>query len=200
MTQFSLTLLLFLLSSCAAQEMPDLKEGDILFQRTASRQSNAIALATHSEYTHTGMLLEKGGKLMVFEAVGPVKYTELDRWMLQGNDKVVIRRLKDQDKLTPSILSKMRSTAEAYNGRRYDIAFNWSDEELYCSELVWKIYEDALGVKLGAPRPMKEFDLTSAEVKRVMSERYGEKIPLNEPMISPQQVYESDLLETVYSK
>lgn len=49
--------------------------GDIIFQISRSSQSKAIQLATHSDYSHTGMLVMRNKKPYVFEAVGPVKYT-----------------------------------------------------------------------------------------------------------------------------
>lgn len=49
--------------------------GDIIFQISRSSQSKAIQLATHSDYSHTGMLVIRNKKPYVFEAVGPVKYT-----------------------------------------------------------------------------------------------------------------------------
>lgn len=48
--------------------------GDIIFQISRSSQSKAIQLATHSDYSHTGMLVIRNKKPYVFEAVGPVKY------------------------------------------------------------------------------------------------------------------------------
>ena len=34
-------------------------------------------------------------------------------------------------------------------GKHYDFWFEWSDERIYCSELVWKIYRRGLGIELG---------------------------------------------------
>jgi uncharacterized protein YycO len=190
---------LLCLSSCSAQKLPDLREGDILFQSLETSQSNAIALATHSKYTHVGMLLPHEGELMVYEAVGPVRYTPVEKWIKAGNGKhVVIRRLQDTSMLDQATKEKLREAAVPYLGKRYDFAFNWSDEELYCSELVWKIYKEGANIELGKPRALKTFDLSSPIVKQVMAKRYGDNVPYEEPMIAPQQVFESELLETVY--
>ena len=197
----SLLLTLLLLTSCAGvQQLPELREGDILFQSLETSQSQAIALATKSEFTHCGILLKNGDELMVYEAVGPVKYTPLKKWIGSGNDgRVVVRRLSATS-LSGADLDKMHQSAKSHLGKRYDFGFNWSDEEIYCSELVWKIYKEGKNIELGKPRAMKTFDLSSAEVKRAMRQRYGNNIPYDEPMISPQQVYESELLETVYEQ
>ncbi len=48
-------------------------------QISRSSQSKAIQLATHSDYSHTGMLVMRNKKPYVFEAVGPVKYTRCEQ-------------------------------------------------------------------------------------------------------------------------
>ena len=66
---------------------------------------------------------------------------------------------------------------------------------MYCSEFVWKLYNHALGIDIGKLRPLKDFDLTHPAVKDIMKKRYGKNIPYNENMISPGDMYDSDLLE-----
>ena len=69
--------------------------GDIIFQVSRSSQSKAIQLATHSDYSHTGMLVIRNKKPYVFEAVGPVKYTPLKQWIAHGEKgKYVVRRVE----------------------------------------------------------------------------------------------------------
>ncbi|MBK6521324.1 MAG: hypothetical protein IPG08_02770 [Sphingobacteriaceae bacterium] len=79
----------------------------------------------------------------------------------------------------------------------YDLGFNWSDEELYCSEYVWKLYDHALKIELGKLRPLKEFDLSHPKVQQIMKQRYGKHIPYDEKMISPGDMYNSTLLEEI---
>ncbi|MCC5464009.1 hypothetical protein [Pelosinus baikalensis] len=67
-------------------------------------------------------------------------------------------------------------------------------------KLVWKIYSRSMGIEIGNLKTLKEFDLNNAIVKNKLIERYGDNIPLNEIVISPGDMFESDLLETVYSK
>lgn len=69
-----------------------------------------------------------------------------------------------------------------------------------CSELVWKVYHDALGIKLSFLEKLKQFDFTVSQVKTLMKRRYGEYIPLNETVISPKAIYDSRLLKKVYRK
>ncbi len=45
---------------------------------------------------------------------------------------------------------------------------------------------------------LKEFNLGDRVVQKMMKERYGKKIPYEEPVVSPGQLFESNLLETVF--
>ena len=56
-----------------------LHEGDLIFHTSLSAQSQAIQLATHSPYSHCGLLYKTNGEWQVFEAVQPVKLTPLAR-------------------------------------------------------------------------------------------------------------------------
>jgi hypothetical protein len=66
--------------------------------------------------------------------------------------------------------------------------------------VVWKIYDRALGVRLGELQKLREFDLTDAAVRAKMRERYGRNVPLDEPVISPGAQFDSPLLETVETR
>ena len=81
--------------------------------------------------------------------------------------------------------------------KSYDIYFEWSDDKIYCSELVWKIYKETLNIEIGDLQELREFDLTNEIVKNKMKERYGNDIPLDEKVISPATMFESDKLVTV---
>ena len=186
-----------LLARCSAADT--LREGDILFQSNISPQCQAIKAATHSPYTHCGMILKKDGALYVYEALEPVMYTPLDEWVARSNKHYVAKRLKDTSLVTPAVIAKMKKAGEKYRGKHYDPYFEWSDERIYCSELVWKLYKETTGLELGVPLPLSSYYLSSDIVKKTMAQRYGNKIPLNEKMIAPSGIFESGLLMTVYS-
>jgi hypothetical protein len=71
---------------------------------------------------------------------------------------------------------------------------------MYCSELVYKIYDRALGIKIGDLQRVREFDLTDAAVQVKIRERYGREAPLDAPVISPVAMEQSPLLVTVAEK
>ncbi|WP_054180909.1 YiiX family permuted papain-like enzyme [Trabulsiella odontotermitis] len=170
--------------------------GDIIFQISRSSQSKAIQLATHSDYSHTGMIVIRNKKAYVFEATGPVVYTPLQKFIARGEDgKYVIRRVRGG--LSPEQQKKLAQTARGYLGKPYDLAFAWSDDRQYCSEVVWKVYFHALDMQPGKLQKMKDFDLSSPVVRAKIKERYGNKIPMNETVISPQALFDAPQLETV---
>lgn len=180
------------------EQIPVLKAGDIVFQSSLSGQSHAIQLATKSRYSHCGIILEKDGKLQVFEAVQPVKFTPFEQWIRQGdNQHYVVKRLKDPSVLTDKIITSMSHEAKKLEGKNYDIYFGWSDETIYCSELVWKLYQRTTALEIGELKPLGSYDLSDPIVKRIMHQRYGKNVPLKEQMISPGAIFDAELLELV---
>lgn len=196
---FLVAIMLLTTAVSRAQEM-DLRDGDIIFQSNISPQCKAIELATKSKYSHCGIIFNKDGKWMVYEAVQPVTITPLQQWIQRGDDHFAVRRLIADSLLTPAVIGKMKATGQKFLGKNYDSYFGWSDERIYCSELVWKIYHEVLNIEVGKLQPMKEYDLSHPLVKSVMKERYGNNVPLNEPMVSPGNIYISPLLTTVIEK
>ena len=93
----------------------------------------------------------------------------------------------------------MKDACKMMNGRNYDLYFEWSDDRIYCSELVWKIYRNGTGVELGELQQLKDFDLSSPAVQQKLKERYGNNIPKDEKVISPAAIFDSELLYTVVS-
>jgi hypothetical protein len=179
----------------------EIKNGDLIFQTSLSGQSKAIQVATKSKFSHCGLVFKEGPDYFVFEAIQPVKRTPLDKWIARGEDgKYVIKRLKNADQvLTPKTLMKMKEVGNEFNGKNYDLTFEWSDDKIYCSELIWKIYQRSTGIEIGKLEKLKDFDLTSEAVKQKMKERYGDNIPTEETVISPAAIFDSDLLITVKS-
>lgn len=180
----------------------EVREGDIIFHPSRSAQSLAIQQATHSRYSHMGLVLHRDGRLQVFEASARVKYTPLAEWIARGEGgHYVLKRLREADRLLDEpALRRLRAEAAPFAGRRYDLTFEWSDQRIYCSELVWKIYQRALGLEIGALQQIRDFDLSSAAVRSKMHERYGEQVPLNEQVISPAAMFDSPLLVQVYAQ
>jgi len=186
----------------ASLNTTDLRSGDILFQAMRGGQSEAIALATGSKWTHVGIVFRENDKWIVYEAVGPVKATPLDEWVKHGtNGHYVAKRWMDADaQLGSEATVALRHAADRFMGLAYDWQFGWSDETIYCSELVWKMYAEALNIELCKPTPMRDHALGSEVVQRTIRERYGSTPPLDELMIGPGALFDCPLLVTVLEK
>ncbi|WP_343304781.1 YiiX family permuted papain-like enzyme [Chitinophaga niabensis] len=178
----------------------ELAEGDIIFQSNISPQCQAIELATHSKYSHCGILFKKGKDWYVWEAVQPVTQTRLEEWILRGDKHFVVKRLIADSLITTAVVKRMQDAGNKYMGKSYDSYFEWSDDRIYCSELVWKIYKETMGIEVGKRNPLRSYDLSHPLVKATLKERYGKNIPLEEMMVSPGDIYESPLLKTVVSQ
>ena len=93
------------------------QEGDVLFQTSRSAQSVAIQKATHSPYSHVGIVLFRAGKPYVFEAVQPVKFTPLKSWIRRGMaGRFVAKRMRKP--LPPAAVATMHRLAARSAGRR----------------------------------------------------------------------------------
>lgn len=191
---FYLFLIVFPLSAFSQQY----RDGDIIFQSSPSRQSAAIEEATQSPYSHCGIIFYENNVAYVYEAVQPVGKRRLDEWIESGvNGEFVVKRLKDSLLLTENGIKALKTFAFQQFGKNYDGKFNWSDKEMYCSELVYKSYWNACHIKLANPKALREFNIDGPIVRKIMKERYGNDIPYEEPMISPDQLVNSSQLRTV---
>src|SRR5690606_9813334 len=93
-----------LLMACQNSGTSKLQDGDIIFHTSTSSQSKAIQAATHSKYSHMGIIYHMDNGIYVFEAVQPVKLTPLKDWIKRGKGQhYVVKRLKNAEKiLTPA--------------------------------------------------------------------------------------------------
>ena len=192
-------LLLIQIQVCHSAE---LMEGDLIFHESKSAQSKAVQAATGSKYSHMGMIVQRSGKPHVLEAAGTVTFTPLAQWIARGEGgRYTVKRLKERAKvLTPEALAKAAALIKQLAGKPYDLTFEWSDDRIYCSELVWKIYDKAARVQIGTLQKLKEFKLDAPEVRPMLKQRYGDNVPLEEPVISPVAMFDSPLLEVVEAK
>lgn len=183
---------------CGSEYEP--RDGDIIFHTSRSRQSLAIQKATHSSYSHMGVVYVRDGQSLVFEAIEPAKLTPLDEWVARGEGgHFVVKRLANADSiLTPAALTKMYEVGKAFEGKHYDLYFEWSDDRVYCPELVWKIFDRGLGVQVGELQTIEDFDLSDAVVAAKVKERWNGPPPGNEIVISPAAIFASPELVTVY--
>jgi hypothetical protein len=182
----------------AMEERPYLlREGDILFHGNSGRQNDAIRAATGSRFTHCGMVIAKDGRLMVLEAVQPVRITTVEAFRARSLPGTFhARRLANP--MDPVALAAAKSWGLKQVGRNYDLRFQWADGALYCSELVWKIHARG-GVELCTPKRFHDYQLDHPAVQDIIARRYGStaKLPRDEPVVAPGDLAHSPLLVEV---
>ena len=83
-------------------------------------------------------------------------------------------------------------------GKYYDKKFQWNDDKIYCSELVWKAYE-VIGIELSEKKTFSDFQIDKPEIQKTIKERYGDKFIESEPVVSPQCLVESKYLYEIFS-
>ena len=180
-----------------------LVNGDVIFQTSLSSQSKAIQLATNSVYSHCGILNWEAGQCYVWEAGNGVRKTPIKEFIKRGKGgHFVIKRLKNTRQVFHSVevLEKFtRIFHKEFLNKPYDPFFEWSDDKIYCSELIWKLYKKATGLELGKIQKLRDFNLKNETVRKKLEERYGKNIPLDEKVISPASIFESELLKTIES-
>jgi len=206
---FSLYLLSSMMTSYAGIKIPgptqpyDIKNGDIVFQGGNDTQAKAVKAATNSPWSHVGIVYFNQGNPWVIEAVQPVKKTPLAHFIARNPRAFYAMRLKDAHKhINAESTLKAQEYSKQLIGKNYDSYFQWSDDRVYCSELVWKIYKNAIGIELCKPRILSSYDLHHPTVQTLIKKRYGSmsKLPMNELAVAPSDIAESSLLIEVPRK
>ena len=100
-------------------------------------------------WSHCGVIIYKNRKPYVLEASNVVKLTPLDEFNNRGRFKMTVQ-MRYTDK-------PIKIKYKKYLGIPYDSQFCLTNKRYYCSELVWIIYKEQLGVELCKPRPLSSY-------------------------------------------
>lgn len=196
---------LFVFGLCSCHRQPptvpsnasyEPRVGDIVFQSlNGSELAAVIESATQSPYSHCGIVTKQGDAWMVLEAIGPVQEIPLSHWILRGrNFKYDVFRLDDryQDKI-----AAMVENGRAYLGRPYDIQYEFDDEKIYCSELVFKAFKQATTEDLGRVVELGtlEWQAHEAFIRSIT----GGELPLDRLMITPADLARANQLHPLHN-
>lgn len=172
------------------------QEGDILFQSLPpSRLVNAIEGVSESPYSHCGLVTKQNGRWVVLEAFHKVEETPLKDVIFRGRQQgFAVYRLKPEFRqFIPATIKNART----YLGRPYDVRYRMDDEQIYCSELIYKAYLTTAGQQLGRLTRLR--DLNWRPHEGTIAHFEGGPVPLDREMITPKEMALSNLLEPVYA-
>ena len=175
-----------------------LAEGDIFFIQSQTDQAAAINEATGSSWTHVGIIVKRSGEWHVAESSGPLLVTPLKTFISRSRNKAykVMRNQKFSQKMLPRLYVALYK----YN-QPYDIFFEFSDERIYCSELVYKVFRDVTGIPVGRLEKFKDLRLDGPYVSKLIEDRLtaiGKEINLEEPIITPVGLFDDKNLTLIH--
>ena len=183
--------MLFELATAQSQPIKEIvKEGDVIFQTTQSRQSPLIQLATRSKISHCGIVVMKNGKPYVLETLNTLKLTPLDKFVARSKGGRYWLKRSDKENI--------KIKYDHYLGKPYDVAFRLDNDIYYCSELVYDIYKKQLGIELCEPKKIDNYLIFCTDrlpkIKREMKRRGIKK---EQYAVAPVDVFRSDKLRRV---
>lgn len=202
------------LTLAPAEDLPPLKTGDLVFQKTRTSASDAIMLASGTAYTHMGIVeVDKAGRATVIEAVGPVRTVPLADWIGKGEGRrITVKRVKG---LSEAGAKAAVAGARRYLGRPYDHFFYETRDSIYCSELVYAAFKDGPGLTVGREEKVSALNIDTAAAQKLIRERWkahplcrakGARtfeacydLILEQTLVTPASIARDPQMETVYS-
>jgi hypothetical protein len=178
------------------------RDGDILFQKLNTDQALDFGRASRSTFNNMGIVFHQSGRPSVLEVGDSVRVISLEAWTFKGEQgKFVAKRLRTaESSLTKKVINRIFRGVKRRIGTPQDLSFGWSDDAFYCSELVWKVFAYGAGIKLSKLGKLRDFDLSDPRMEDSLRQRHGGRLPLDEPAISPDSIFSSPLLLSVYEE
>ncbi len=172
----------------------DVQHGDFIFQHLPGELTAMIADMTKSQYSHCGIIVKKFNGFVVLQAIGPVKETPLNEWINYGIGKkfTIVRLKKEYRSKIPVIISQ----GYKFTGKPYDIQYQWNDQKIYCSELIYKAVFNATGLRLA--EFVRLGNMAWQPYEATIRQITGGTLPLDREMITPQSLVVSDKVDVVY--
>ena len=182
----------WLIEPLSAQDTPitDVREGDIIFQTSQSEQSPLIQIGTRSKITHCGIIVIRNGEPHVLETLRTLVLTPLDKFIARGKDSKYWLKRSDKENI--------KIEYAHYLGKTYDLAFSFDNDIYYCSELVYDIYKNQLGIELCEPKQVGDYLILGTDkLNKIESTMQRRGITKEQYAVAPVDIFESDYLKSV---
>lgn len=172
------------------EPIKEVREGDVIFQTSQSQQSPLIQIATRSKISHCGIIVMRNGKPYVLETLKTLVVTPLDKFIARGEGKRYWLKRSDKENI--------KIKYNSYLGKPYDLAFKFDNGKFYCSELIYDIYKNQLGLELCKPKKVGDYLILGTDqlpqIEKAMKKR---GITKEQYAVAPIDIFESDYLEDV---
>lgn len=149
---------------------PTLKSGDVLLISLNCYLCSLIERSTGAPYSHSGLVLEREGKIFIAQALGSVHLVELERFLALKKAGTKLAHIRP--KLSGSERSQLWEIFTRFDGLPFDSHYLWDDEALYCSEFIAKFFQQ-LDPSLLAPRPI-DYGADDIYWRQIQGPRYNE--------------------------
>ncbi len=168
--------------------------GDLIFQSLPPNELvTAISGITHSHLSHCGLLTKVEGQWMVIESLGTVHLTPLFTWMRRGSGAgIAVYRLP----MTEIQVDQVIRSAQEMLGKPYDLKYDFDDEKIYCSELIYRAFERGMELKIGVLDRLGDLNWRPFE-KTILKFEEG-PVPVDRLMITPVALTKDPRLSKVF--
>lgn len=176
--------------------------GDIIFTKEQGPLGffSLVAKATGTWATHIGVVVGKDNQnnWIIAESTFPYsRIVPLDNFISRAEGRIEIRRIKTG--LVEKEKNNLLQVVASFMGQRYD---PWFGEGLYCSKLVYEIY-NSIGIEICQKTRIEDIVAnTNISKFSIFLWRlwYGGSIPISQECITVIDILESTIFETVYTK
>lgn len=182
----------WLIEPLSAQDTPitDVREGDVIFHTSQSSQSPLIQIGTRSHITHCGIVVIKEDKPYVLETLKTLVLTPLDKFITRVKDGKYWLKRSDRENI--------KIEYAHYLGKPYDLAFSFDNDIYYCSELVYDIYKNQLGIELCKPKQVGDYLILGTDkLDKIENTMQRRGITKEQYAVAPVDVFESEYLHNV---
>ena len=166
------------------------KEGDVIFRASPSLISYLFKFGTHSNMTHCGIIVIENGKPYVLETLKTLKLTPFEKFITLGKDGKYWVKRSDKENI--------KIDYKDYLGRPYDEDFKFDNGKFYCSELIYDIYLNQLGIELCKPKTVGDYFILGTRhipiVKNILNKK---GFTLEQEVVVPGDIFKSEKLKAV---
>ena len=177
-----------------------LRIGDLIFIRVTARPFLEVASATCSWTNHVGIVVgNRGDDWLIAESTFPLsRITLLSKFLARSeHGAFAVARLRQS--LGNQQESVLVSAATRRIGVLYDPGFNLESRRQFCSRFVREVLQESTGEAIGEVQTFRALlERNPAADLRLWKMWYFGRIPWDRTTVTPESIYTSHSLRTVF--